>query len=330
MGQTTPRLLAMLELLQSRRRINGSELAECLQVDRRTVRRYIAALENLGIPITSERGPDGAYMLVAGYKLPPLMFNNDEALALSVGLIAARELGLGKTTTGVVTAQAKLERVLPANLRRRARAVDESVKLDLAGSSVRTLDPAAFAELSTAAQQQQRVQLTYCPPGVAPTTREFDPYGLAYHLSRWYVAGMCHLRRDLRTFRVDRIQSVSAVDRFFERPPNFPVMRHVQQAIAKLPRTHSVTVLLRTDLPNAQRAILPSIGTLEAAPGDGGVLMRSQADDLDWMARELARLPFAFEIVDPPELRHAVRELAERLSASARIGASRRRRQRST
>src|SRR5258708_19197010 len=126
MPRPTTRVLAVLELLQTHGRMSGAELARRIEVDGRTVRRYISMLEELGIPITAERGRDGAYMLVAGFKLPPMMFTDDEALALSVGLLAARGLGLADAAPAVASAQAKLERVMPASLKRRGRAGGEN------------------------------------------------------------------------------------------------------------------------------------------------------------------------------------------------------------
>ncbi|MBC7988183.1 MAG: HTH domain-containing protein, partial [Luteimonas sp.] len=131
MERPTTRVLAVLELLQAQGRMSGSALAARIGVDGRTLRRYIAMLEELGIPITTERGRHGGYLLVAGFKLPPMMFTDDEALALSVGLLAARGLGLADAAPAVASAQAKLERVMPGNLKRRVRAVDETVALDL-------------------------------------------------------------------------------------------------------------------------------------------------------------------------------------------------------
>src|SRR5438874_575545 len=127
MSRPATRIFAVLELLQSHGRMSGSELASRLGVDARTVRRYIATLEAMGIPITAERGRDGAYALVAGFRLPPMMFSEDEALALSVGLLAVRELGLADAAAAIESAQAKLERVMPDKLRGRVRAIGETV-----------------------------------------------------------------------------------------------------------------------------------------------------------------------------------------------------------
>src|ERR1700682_4283575 len=222
MPHPTTRVLAVLELLQTYPRVSGSELARRIGVDPRTVRRYISMLEELGIPITAERGRDGAYMLVAGFKLPPMMFTDDEALALSVGLLAARGLGLADAAPAVASAQAKLERVMPAGLKRRVRAVDETVMLDLSRSTVPS-DNTALVALSAAAQAQTRVILGYDGQR-EKTEREFDPYGLAHRGGRWYVVGMCHLRRGMRSFRLDRVRSVRALDVSFERPPGFDAL----------------------------------------------------------------------------------------------------------
>jgi predicted DNA-binding transcriptional regulator YafY len=325
MHRPTTRALTVLELLQTHGRMSGSELAARLEVDRRTVRRYIAMLEELGIPITAERGRDGGYMLVAGFKLPPMMFTDDEALALSVGLLAARGLGLAEAAPAVTGAQAKLERVMPATLKRRVRAVDETVTLGPArptaprGTASADITPrnnAALVALSAAAQAQQRVHLCYRAAQHEETERDFDPYGLAYRGGRWYVVGICHLRNGLRSFRLDRVSSVQPLDVSFTRPPGFDALAHLTFSVATLPRTFAVEVLLETDLQTAQRALFPAFGVLERAAG--GVLLRGQADDLDWFARELARLPFPFHVEQPDALRDALVSCASRLLQLAR------------
>ena len=234
MARPTTRVLAVLELLQTHETMSGDELAARLGVDRRTIRRYVAALEELGIPITAERGRAGGYMLVAGFKLPPMMFTDDEALALSVGLLAARGLGLAEAAPAVASAQAKLERVMPAGLRRRVRAVDETVTLDLSRPTPPG-DNAALVALSAAAQAGTRVHLRYLTRQRDPTERDVDPYGLAYRGGCWYVVGMCHLRGGLRSFRLDRVHSVRPLAAAFTRPPGFDALRHLTQAIATSP-----------------------------------------------------------------------------------------------
>jgi predicted DNA-binding transcriptional regulator YafY len=315
MSRPTTRVLAVLELLQTHGRMSGAELARRLAIDRRTVRRYVAMLEELGIPMATERGRDGAYMLVPGFKLPPLMFTEDEALALSVGLLAARGLGLAEAAPAVATAQAKLERVMPANVKRRVRAVDETVTLDLS-RPIAPSDNAALVALSAAAQSRTRVHLRYRAARREETERDFDPYGLGYRGGRWYAVGMCHLRRGLRSFRLDRVESVQPLAVTFTRPKGFDALGHLTFSVATLPRAHAFEVLLQTDLKTAKRELFPTIGLLEGSAD--GVVLRGQTDDLDWFARELARLPFPFRIRQPPLLRRSLAALAKRLAHGAR------------
>jgi predicted DNA-binding transcriptional regulator YafY len=315
MSRPTTRVLTVLELLQTHGRMSGSELARRLEVDRRTVRRYITHLEELGIPITAERGRDGAYLLVAGFKLPPMMFTDEEALALSVGLLAARGLGLAEAAPAVASAQAKLERVMPAPLKRRVRAVDETVTLELSHPTA-PRDNAALVALSTAAQAQHRVRLHYRAARQEATERDFDPYGLAWRAGRWYAVGVCHLRKGLRSFRLDRVRAVQPLDVCFTRPAGFDALAHLTLSVATLPRAFAVEVLLETELETARLQLFPSFGVLERTAE--GVLLRGQTDDLDWFARELARLPFAFEVKRPAALREALEACARRLLQRAR------------
>jgi predicted DNA-binding transcriptional regulator YafY len=308
----TTRVLAVLELLQARGRMSGAELAERLEIDGRTLRRYIVMLEELGIPITAERGRYGGYSLVAGFKLPPLIFNDDEALALSVGLLAARHLGLADAAPAVESAQAKIERVMPDALKRRVGAINNTVALDLPHATS-TGNNAALIRLSSAAQERRRVHMRYASATQNVSERDFDSYGLAYQGGCWYAIGYCHLRHGLRSFRIDRVVDVRFLDSSFERPADFDAIRHLQVAVATLPRTHAIDVLLKTDLATARKALPPWLGVLDAV--DEGVVLRAQADDLDWFARELAGFQFAFEIIGPKALRAAVVRCAKRLMA---------------
>lgn len=315
MQSPTTRVLAVLEMLQARGRISGTELAQSLGVDGRTLRRYIVTLEELGIPITSERGRYGGYALVAGFKLPPMMFTDDEALALALGLLAARGLGLSEAAPAVASAQAKLERVMPAPLMRRLRAVNETIALELPRAHVRAGDSDALVVLSAAAQARQQVHLRYLTAKGEATARDFNAYGLAWRSGRWYVVGHCHLRKGLRSFRIDRIEAVRPLPASFARPEGFDALAYLAHAVATLPRTHPIEVLLRADLALARREVFPALGLLEAHVD--GVLLYAQADDLDWFARELSRLPFDFEIRTPVELTTALNACGRRLQRLA-------------
>lgn len=150
MYSPTTRLLTILELLQARQQLSGAELAARLEVDRRTVRRYITMLHDLGIPIEATPGRYGGYRLRPGYKIPPLIFNEDEAAALVIGLLAARRIGLANATPAVEGALAKIERVLPPAVRERVTHLDEAVALDLA-PAVRAAPSPLIATLGSAA-----------------------------------------------------------------------------------------------------------------------------------------------------------------------------------
>ncbi|MFC5740594.1 helix-turn-helix transcriptional regulator [Dyella tabacisoli] len=316
MALPTTRVLAVLELLQSHGRISGPELARRVNVDVRTLRRYIVILEELGIPITTERGRYGAYMLVAGFKLPPMMFTDDEALALSVGLLAARSLGLAEAAPAVESAQAKLIRVMPEKLQRQVHAIEETVKIHFAGATNTPSSNAALITLTTAAQAQQRVYMRYESGQHQHTEREFDPYGLAFRTGAWYTVGMCHLRKDLRSFRLDRIEDIKLLEQRFQRPPGFDPLEQLAFSIASLPRSHAIEVLLRTDLKTARKAFSLAFGLFEHTAD--GVLLRSSADDLNWFARQLAALSFDFIVHSPPELRNELKTLSTRLQTLAK------------
>jgi predicted DNA-binding transcriptional regulator YafY len=310
------RVLTVLELLQTHGQLSGAELARRLEVDPRTLRRYIAMLEEIGIPITAEQGRHGGYRLVPGFKLPPMMFTEDEVLAVSLGLVAARGLGLADAAPAVASAQAKLERVMPAKLKRRVRDVDETVSLEPT-RSVAIGENTVFSTLSNAAQSQRRVHMSYQGRNADETERELEPYGLVHRAGSWYVVGHCCLREAVRSFRLDRIRSVRLLEQSFVRPAGFDARAYLVRSVATLPRAFSVEVWLKTDLESARRHVFQSTGVLEE--GDGGVLLRAQADDLDWMARELMRLPFEFAIRAPPELLAVLRARAQSLLTSAAL-----------
>jgi predicted DNA-binding transcriptional regulator YafY len=143
------------------------------------------------------------------------------------------------------------------------------------------------------------------------TERDFDPYGLAYRGGRWYAVGMCHLRGGLRSFRLDRVLSVRPLDLHFTRPSGFDALAHLTLSVATMPRAFAVDVLLQTDLQTAKRELFATLGVLEWT--EQGVRLRGEVDDLDWFARELARLPFGFEILGPEALRTSLASVARRL-----------------
>ena len=314
MYHPTTRVLTVLELLQARGRLSGPELAARLEVDLRTVRRYVTMLQDLGIPVEGERGRYGGYRLGPGYKLPPLMFTDDEALAVTLGLLATRRLGLAATAPANEGALAKIERVLPPMLRDRVAAVQETLVTDLPPSSDAPASAVVVA-LGEAAQRGRRVWMRYTDNRGQETEREFDPYGLVYAAGRWYATGHCHLRHDLRVFRLDRIAAVEPRDRGFSRPPDFDPLAFVQASLATSPAAWSIEVLLQTTPEDAARRVSRTLALLE--PTADGVLMRCRVEDLNWMARVLVGLGCAFVVRQPAELRDELRRLAAQLVAIA-------------
>jgi len=314
MPTPTNRVLALLELLQNADELPGTELARQLEVDSRTLRRYVTKLQDMGVPVQSMRGRYGAYRLMPGSKLPPLILTDQEAVAVSVGLLFARQLGLADTVAGAHSAQAKLERVMPPTLRGKLRAISNAVQLELS-QPVASLHSEALLEMSAAAQERYRVRLRYQAANQEVSEREFDCYGLAWRSGRWYAVGHCHLRAGLRSFRLDRILSVTPLAISFLAPFDFDSVRHLALGLATLPRTHAIVVRLKTSLTTAQAELFEAIGVFR--PVEDAVMLYSQADDLPWFARQLARVSFDFEVLEPPELRNAVTACGQRLLGQA-------------
>ena len=312
MYHPTTRVLAVLALLQAYGRMSGSELAQRLEVNIRTLRRYIIMLQDLGIPIEAERGRHGAYVLSAGFKLPPMMFTNEEALALTVGLISARRLNLADTDRAVESAFAKLERVMPADLKSRVQALTETITLDQKATSFTPPSEVILSAMSSAAQLQQRVHIHYRPSQGEDTKRYFDPYGLTYYLQRWYVVGYCHLRQGLRSFRLDRITHINTLDERFKRPDGFDPLAHMMRAIATLPRKYPFELLLKTDITTAHKEVFDVLGVLEA--DKDGVILRGSVEDLDWLARQISIFSFDFVVREPKELKSELKKHSVKLS----------------
>jgi predicted DNA-binding transcriptional regulator YafY len=313
----TTRVLTVLELLQSRSRLSGGELADRLDVDRRTVRRYITTLQELGVPVESEPGRYGGYRLRPGYKLPPMMFTEEEALALILGLLVSRRVGFGQSPSAIEGALAKIDRVLPDRLRGRVQAVRGALTFTPLPAFGGLTDPAGLLALSTAAQENRRVWIRY-QGGEDQTERAIDPYGVVYHRGRWYIVGWCHLREDVRIFRLDRVLALEPLEDGFARPLDFDSAVYVTESMARLTYGWPTEVLLEIPIEEARRRLAPDLGTLEETAG--GVLFRSRADPLEWMARLLVEIGCPFRIQHPPELREAVRQLARQISRQARRG----------
>jgi predicted DNA-binding transcriptional regulator YafY len=310
----TARVLTVLELLQSHGRMTGAELARRLEVNIRTVRDYIQMLLDLGIPVEAKRGRYGAYRLRPGYKLPPLIFTQDESLALTLSLLMAREQGLATTTPAFEGVLAKVMRVLPEATRAHIQAVEQTVIFE-DHSFHRTPSVLAVTVLSSAIQTGRCVRLRYHSARSQVTERVFDPYGVVSHEGFWYTIGYCHLRQAQRLFRLDRIQHIEIMGQTFSRPADFHALEAVQHALASVPRAWQVEVRLETTLEEAQRQT--HLSSAYFAEAHQGVLLRGDVEDLPWMARFLAGLGIPFIIHRPPELRTVLRHYALTLASYA-------------
>ncbi len=307
MYHPTSRVLAVLELLQSRPSMSGPELASRLEVDARTVRRYITMLQEVGIPVEVIIGRYGGYKLRRGFKLPPLMFTNDEAMALTLGLQAVQKMGVHAIAPALEGAMAKIERVLPDDVRPRIQAVHDMLVVDM-NSPDAQIELPILETLSTAAGQCRQVQLCYHTEQGEITERIIDPYGVACHNGRWYTAGYCHLRSELRIFRLDRIKQAQLQQETFSRPSDFDCLHYIVQSVAAIPDTWNVEVLLLLPLEEVRTKVPPMLATLEPHPQ--GVVLYASIANLNWMARFLVGLGCSFVIRRPVELRTALQELA--------------------
>lgn len=319
MYHPTTRVLTVLELLQAHGRMSRADLAARLEVGERSVRRYVAMLQEMGIPVVGERGRHGGYRLRPGFKLPPLMFSEEEALAVVVGLLAVRRQGLGVAAAAVEGALAKVDRVLPTAVRERVGAVGETSALDLRAADGPPVSASVVA-LGTAAHQGRRVRLRYRARSREETERAFDPYGVVFHAGAWYAAGHCHLRGGIRVFRLDRVLDIAPDDEAatFARPDGFDGLAVVRRSLAAAPRAFPFVVTVATTREEAQRRLPAATATLDETTD--GIVLRSTTDSPDWLAGILAGLECDVVVHDPPELRAALRRLAGRLLVMADAG----------
>jgi predicted DNA-binding transcriptional regulator YafY len=310
----TSRVLTVLELLQSHSTLSGAQIAARLEVDTRTVRRYIAMLQDLGIPVAATPGRHGGYALRPGFKLPPLMLTSDEATALALGLMAVRHLGLAEVAPAAEGALAKIERVLPPQARARVHALQTMITVDLPPPEVR-VDSALIVELGLAAREQRSVAISYRSNRVGgesdpQTERQVDPYGVVCHAGHWYTIGHCHLRGGLRVFRLDRIATIAVSETRFQRPEPFDCLEYLTRSVAEIPERWSVVLLLDAPIEQVRQHFPAMLATLEQRPD--GVWLRSSIDDLGIIARALLASDLRHQILQPPELRE---ELARRARA---------------
>ncbi|HEY1353811.1 MAG TPA: YafY family protein [Ktedonobacteraceae bacterium] len=320
MYHPSTRLLTILELLQTRQRMSGAELARRLEVEPRTVRRYILMLQDMGMPVEGIHGPGGGYRLRPGCKLPPLLFSEEEANAVVLGLLGTPWLEIDLPCAAVEGALAKVYRVLPLQGRARLQAIASHTILSPQRQERRP-DVSLLLGLSTAVQERRRIAIAYTSYQNQMSERHIEPYGIAGWNGHWYVVGYCCLRQAPRMFRLDRVRSVQFLAETFERAEHFDCREYILKQLATIPATWSIEVEFQAELYAVQRKIPASHGRLTAT--SGGVLWHTHHVHLSEMARYLIGLDLPFVIHQPAELRETLRQLAEQLIQIACAGQGR-------
>jgi predicted DNA-binding transcriptional regulator YafY len=332
MARPTARVLSLLELLQSGGVRTVAELAGRLDVDERTVRRYVDHLLDLDVPIESVRGRYGGYRLGSGYRMPPLMLSDNEALAVMLGLIAGSRTGLVTTIgTASETAAAKIRRVLPERLARRLDAVLESLAFTAPPGETPAPDAGVLLAVADAVRHHRPISIKYTAGGGRRSERILHPYGLVAHFGRWYVTGADPAIGEDRTFRLDRIEDTRTLLGSFEPPTGFDPAQHVLSGLAATPYRHAVILRIQGTMGQIRARLPASIATVEELPDAGGADPQAErwfrvelhAERLDWLPPLLASLDRPFAVEQPHELRDLIAALAGRLAASARRNAPR-------
>jgi len=328
-------VLTLLELLQSGGVRTVTELAGRLGVDGRTVRRYVDHLLDLDVPVESVRGRYGGYRLGPGYRMPPLMLSDEEALAVLLGLVAGRRAGL-MTATGTAseTAAAKIRRVLPERLARRLDTVLTSLAFtgppgefaapDSTAPDSTAPDSTILLCIADAVRHHRPVSIRYTAADGRRAERTVHPYGLVAHSGRWYVTGADPGMGEDRTFRLDRIADARTLPGSFEPPAGLDPAQRVLSGLATAPYRHRVTLRIQATAEQIRARLPASVASIEPADADpeGGGWLRVdlRAERLDWVPAVLASIDRPFVIEGPDELRGLVGALAERLAACARAG----------
>ncbi|MFJ9246298.1 helix-turn-helix transcriptional regulator [Streptomyces sp. NPDC101776] len=315
MLETSARLLRLLSLLQAHREWSGADLADRLGVTPRTVRRDVDRLRELGYPVNASPGTGGGYQLGAGAELPPLLLDDDEAVAVAVGLRTAAGQGIEGIGETSVRALTKLEQVLPSRLRRRVGALNAFTVPMLHNTPPSAVDPAVLTELAALCRDAERLRFAYESHDGAATRRTVEPHRLVCTERRWYLVAWDLDREDWRTFRVDRITPRPPHGpRFTPRPPPAEdLAAYVSKGVStRAYATHAVVRLL-VPLQEAAERISPSAGTLEA-DGPTTCLLRTGAPNLDVMVVHVVMTGFEFEVVEPVGLTERIRAARDRLS----------------
>ena len=310
MSNSATRLITLIFLLQNRPNQKASELAEKLGVSVRTMHRYFEMLDEMGIPVYAERGPYGGFSLVRGYKIPPLIFSLEEAVAVYLGTSLVGEMWGQLYREAAQGAMAKLENILPNE----QRGEIDWARRSLVATNLHRADPSAFfpilEDLRKAARERHQISAVYQSAANTETTeRKIDPYALVFRAGLWYLVGYCHLRTAPRTFRVDRIQQLSILSQSFEMPEDFDIYSYLENEFKDQPvvraRLHFAPEAAQ--IIRSNRFLWESIQEEQ----DGSIVTTQTAPDLYWMASMVMSFASLVTVLEPPELQEMVRDWAQ-------------------
>ena len=319
MANPSTRMLQLLSLLQTHRYWPGSELAERLEVSERTLRRDVERLRDLGYPVDASRGVAGGYQLQAGKALPPLLLDDEEAVAIAIGLRTAAGAAVAGIAESSVRALTKLIQVLPPGLRRRVDAL-QAYTVPTFTSVGPTVDAVALTVIAQACRDDERLTFTYTKRDGGESTRLIEPHRLVAMGRRWYLVAWDMDRHDWRTFRVDRLAGVASTGARF-RPRELPAQdaaAFVRRGLSSMPTRYQVVVTVRTPAANMER-IVWHYATVEAIDDESCRLLM-KVDTFEWPAMVLAVVGADFDVVEPAELRDYLRSAGERLVQAGTAG----------
>jgi predicted DNA-binding transcriptional regulator YafY len=316
---TSARLLRLLSILQAREFWTGGELARRLEVTERTLRRDVDRLRSLGYPVHSTSGTAGGYKLGAGASLPPLLLDDDEAIAVAVGLQIAAGGSVAEIGEASTRALAKLEQVLPKRLRRRLVSLRSSiVRLADAGPTVKMSD---VSSLASACSERRELRFSYRDNKGASTVRTVEPHRIVHTQGRWYLVAWDGDRNDWRTFRIDRVDAHAPTGASFlpRSAPDDDVGAYVQRGVAAAAYKIRARVTLYASVEALRDRISPMSGQLEAVD-ERSCLLNTGAHSLGGLAAWILSMGVDFDVRDPPELRDHIRHLTERLVRAQAAG----------
>ena len=319
MSNTSSRTLRLLSLLQTHRYWPGAELAARLEVSVRTLRRDVDRLRELGYPVEANRGVDGGYQLAAGAAMPPLVLDDEEAVALAVGLQAAAQGGVAGVAEASVRALAKVIPVMPPRLRRRVEAL-RSATVPVSWSGGPAVDPAVLTAIAQACRDTERLEFGYAAADGTRTQRHVEPFKLVPLGRRWYLVAYDLHRHGWRSFRLDRLDAPHATGARF-RPRELPAddaAAFVRSGIEHAPWNHEVEAVVEAP-PAAIRDRVGRWVTVEEID-DGRCRLRMTTDSLDWALLALGATGADFAVIGPPELRDRVRDWGERFARASGPG----------